>query len=103
MSFTASYPTQAISATAASSSISVPVGTTLRVANTSTTLWVHVVLGVGSATAALPAVGTPAAGVTILPNSSILLEQPQGTNTLAAIASGAGPTLVFVTPGDEQA
>lgn len=99
MSFAASQPTQVLSAIATTVGVSVPVCPSYRIVNTSTTLIVHVLMGVGTVSAVMPIVGTPSAGVTLAPNSSIILEAPQGTNYVAAIASGAGPTLVYITPG----
>lgn len=86
-----------VSATASSVSAAIvmPAGANaLHIANTSTTLYVTVTTGQGSATAVL---GT-GAGITIPPMDELTIEANPRTDTVAAIGSGAGPTPVVFTP-----
>lgn len=104
MAFGRNFPTVCISTTGTSKSVAVPVGASqCRVTNTSTTLIVHVAFGIAAATAVI-ATPDSATGVdaTILgPNSSAIIDVPKNTAFVAAIASGAGPTLVYFELGAE--
>ncbi len=103
MSFGASSPTICISTTATSKSLALPICAQARIVNTSTTLIAYVQFGVGSATAVIPtADGAGSACYALHPSSSEIVDVPRGADFVAAIASGAGPTLVYITPGFEK-
>lgn len=104
MSFGRQFPTVCISTTAASKSVAVPVGATnCRISNTSTTLIVHAAFGVASATAAIatPDSATGVDASVIGPNTASVVDVPKNAAFVAAIASGAGPTLVYFEFGHE--
>ena len=104
MSFGSYGLTYGISTTASSKSLAVPIsGNACRITNTSSSLIVYATFGVGSATAVIPtADGAGSNCVVLPPNSSVVVDVPQGANYVASIASGAGPTLVYFTPGVER-
>jgi len=104
MSFGATGPTLVISTTATSKSLAWPVGqVSCLVTNPSTTLTVHVTFGIIAATAVIPtADGAGAQVYTVPPATALVIDvTPKGANIVACIASGAGPTLVSLTPGRE--
>ena len=74
-----------------------------KLTNTSTTLYVAFGFGLTSAqavaAAVLPADGT-VGGITVPPASSLIVTIEGNPQFVSAIASGAGPTLCTVTPGN---
>lgn len=90
-----------LDAVAASASVALPGGGgTLEVTNTSATLFVFFVTGVGAQVAAIPATGAVGAGWGVPPLGTRKIKIPPNHDTLAAIGSAAGPSVIFVTRGD---
>lgn len=83
-----------VAATGSSVAGTVAMGTynCLHIANTSATLFVAVRYGVGSQTAVLTT------DLAIPPMSYVVISVPKATTGVAAIGSGAGPTVVMFTP-----
>lgn len=87
--------------TNASKSLALPSGGgTLEVINTSATLVVFFVTGVGAQTAAIPADTAVGQGWGVGPLITKRLRIPPGHDTLAAISTAAGPSTIFVSRGD---
>lgn len=87
--------------TAASKSIALPSGGgTLEVINTSTTLVVFFVTGVGAQVAAIPADTAIGQGWGVGPLITKRIRIPPGHDTLAAISTAAGPSTIFISRGD---
>lgn len=95
------FPTVGISTTASSKSVAIPVGASkCHVTNTSSSLFVYVAFGIGSATAVIPTADNGAAGsmcYVLPPYESMTVDVPKGSNFVASIGSGAGPSLVYFT------
>lgn len=91
-----------VDATAASVGVALPAGTsnTLEIVNTSATLFVFCVTGVGAQTAALITSTQTGPGWAVPPLGTKRIRIPPGHDNFAAIGSGAGPTAVFVCRGD---
>jgi hypothetical protein len=73
------------------------------ITNTSTTLYVCVGFGATAAAAVAAAVlaGDGAmGGITVAPNQTRVVSVPGNPQFVSAIASGAGPTIVTVAPGN---
>lgn len=105
MSFGAGQTTICISTTATSKKLALPITPQCRITNTSSSLIVYVQFGVDDATAVIPTADNAGAGAmcyVLPPNTSEVVDVPRGANNVAAIASGAGPTLVYITPGFEK-
>lgn len=105
MSFGASSTTICISTTGTSKSLALPLCAQAQITNTSSSLIVYVQFGVGSATAVIPTADNAASGsmcYVLPPNSTQIVDVPKNANYVAAIASGAGPTLVYIAPGFEK-
>lgn len=104
MAFGPNGLTTCISTTGTSKSLAMAVGGThVRVTNTSTTLFVYVTFGIDSATAVIPTADGAGSNCIVVPAfESVIIAIPKGVNYCAAIASGAGPTLVYFTPGRED-
>lgn len=96
--------TTGISVTGTSKPIAIAGNATqCRVVNTSTTLSIYFTFGVTSPTVAIPAAdGTGTACNVLPPMGAGVFDLPIGTLFAAAIGSGAGPTLVYFTPGKEM-
>ena len=105
MAFAAMFPTVGISTTGTSKSVVIPVGAPeCHVTNTSSSLWVYIQFGIDSATAVIPTADNGAAGsmcYVLPPYESMTVDVPKNANYVAAIGSGAGPTLVYFTLGGE--
>lgn len=87
--------------TAASKSIALPGGGgTLEVINTSTTLLVYFVAGVGAQTAAIPADTAIGAGWGVPPLGTKRVRINPNADTLAAISTAAGPSTIIINRGD---
>ena len=101
MSFAASGLTYVISTTTSSAVLALPIGQLhALITNPSTTLTVTVGFGPATFTVVIPtADGAGAACYQIPPMGQLIVDIPKGTTFWAAIASGAGPTLVSLTPG----
>jgi len=101
MSFAAAELTYVISTTATSKTLALPVGQShALITNPSLLLTVTVGFAIGSATVVIPtADGAGTACYQIPPMGQLIVDIPKGTTFWAAIASGAGPTLVSLTPG----
>lgn len=90
-----------VDATAASVSVALPAGgPVLEIVNTSATLYVFCIAGIGAQTAAIPASTAAGPGWAVPPLGRTRIRIPQNFDTFAAIGSGAGPTAVFVNRGD---
>jgi hypothetical protein len=90
-----------VDATAASVGVALPSGGgTLEIVNTSATLFVFCVTGVGAQTAALITTGTTGPGWAVPPLGTKRIRIPLTHDNFAAIGSGAGPTAVFISRGD---
>jgi hypothetical protein len=91
-----------VDATAASVGVALPGGGggTLEIVNTSATLFVFCVTGVGAQTAALITTGQTGPGWAVPPLGTKRIRIPINHDNFAAIGSGAGPTAVFVSRGD---
>jgi hypothetical protein len=90
-----------VDATASSVSVALPSGgNVLEIVNTSATLYVYCVTGVGAQTAVIPASGAIGAGWALAPLETKRIRISPNHDTFAAIGSGAGPTSVFVSRGD---
>jgi len=103
MAFGATGVTTVISTTATSKPLALPVlAPQALISNPSTTLTVHVAFTVGTGTVAIPtADGAGATCYTVPPMSTLIVDIPRACTFWACIASGAGPTLVSLTPGKE--
>lgn len=104
MSFGATGPTLVISTTGTSKPLGWPVGQVhCLVTNPSTTLTVHVTFGITTAVAVIPTADGAGAQVYSVPPATAMVVDvtPIGANSVACIGSGAGPTLVSLTPGRE--
>lgn len=87
--------------TAASKSLALPSGGgTLEVVNTSASLLVFFVTGVGAQVAAIPADTALGAGWGVPPLGTKRIRVPPNHDTLAAISTAAGPSTIFVNRGD---
>jgi hypothetical protein len=75
-------------------------GNTLEIVNTSATLFVFCVTGVGAQTAVLITTGQTGAGWAVPPLGTKRIRINPAHDNVAAIGSGAGPTAVFITRGD---
>ena len=104
MSFGQQGLTYALSVGASSGGVAHPVVSAqkCRIVNTNTTLHVGVTFGVTSATAVLPAAGSPANAIIVPANSTVIVDVPVGSNYVAMIGSAAGPSLVFFSFGGEN-
>jgi len=90
-----------VDATAASVGGGLPSGgSTIEIVNTSTTLFVVCVTGVGAQTAAIPASTAIGAGWAVPPLGTKRVKIPLDHDSFAAIGSAAGPTSVFVSRGE---
>lgn len=92
-----------VDATAASVGVAIPGGgggNVLEIVNTSATLFVFCVTGVGAQTAVLITTGQTGPGWAVAPLGTKRIRIPPGHDNFAAIGSGAGPTAVFITRGD---
>lgn len=90
-----------VDATAASVGVALPGGgNTLEIVNTSATLFVFCVTGVGAQTAVLITTGQTGPGWAVAPLGTKRIRIPPGHDNFAAIGSAAGPTAVFITRGD---
>lgn len=91
-----------VDATAASVGVALPGGGggTLEIVNTSATLFVFCVTGVGAQTAALITSTNTGPGWAVPPLGTKRIRIPPSHDNFAAIGSGAGPTAVFITRGD---
>ena len=90
-----------VDATAASVGVALPGGgQTLEIVNTSATLFVFCVTGVGAQTATLITSTNKGPGWAVPPLGTKRIRIPAGHDNFAAIGSGAGPTAVFVCQGD---
>lgn len=90
-----------VDATAASVSVALPSGGgTLEIVNTSATLFVFCIAGVGAQTAALITSTQTGPGWAVPPLGTKRIRISPLFDTFAAIGSGAGPTAVFVNRGD---
>lgn len=91
-----------VDATAASVGVALPGGGggTLEIVNTSATLFVFCVTGVGAQTAVLITSTQTGPGWAVPPLGTKRIRIPPGHDNFAAIGSGAGPTAVFITRGD---
>lgn len=90
-----------VDATAASVGGALPSGGgTIEIVNTSATLFVFCVTGVGAQVAAMPASTAIGPGWAVPPLGSKRIRIPLDHDNFAAIGSGAGPTSVFVSRGD---
>lgn len=74
-------------------------GAACRIYNAGTVA-VQIVFGVGAQTAALSVPGTPAPGYIIAPGAVEIVSIPANADSFAAIGTGAGPSVVYVTRGD---
>jgi len=74
-------------------------GPQIEIVNTSTTLMVFVEFGTNP-TATIPAAAGANGSLPILPNSRRILTVLGRPAKIALIASGAGPTLVYITQGN---
>lgn len=87
--------------TAASKSVALPSGGgTVEVINTSATLAVYCVVGVGAQVAAIPADTTVGIGFGVAPLGTKRVRMNPLADTLAAIGTGAGPSTILVQRGD---
>ncbi len=97
MSFGRMFPTVAISVTAASKNIAIPVGAAAcRITNTSTPVSVYVQFAPAAPPVAIPP-ADPATGTAVtcvLPNSAAVVDVPMGAAFVGAIGSAAGPSIV---------
>jgi hypothetical protein len=90
-----------VDATAASVGVALPSGGgTLEIVNTSATLFVFCVTGVGAQTASLITSTNTGPGWAVPPMGTKRIRIPPNHDNFAAIGSGAGPTAVFVSRGD---
>lgn len=90
-----------VDATAASVPVALPGGGgTLEIVNTSATLFVFCVTGVGAQTAVLITTGNTGLGWVVPPMGTKRVRIPPNHDSFAAIGSGAGPTAVFINRGD---
>ena len=91
--------TAALTVGTASTNVQIPSGGAhLLLTNVGSNV-VYVSLGTDNTVAAvIPATGTPASGIPVLPNSKLMLYAGTGT-WIAAISAATGNTL-FVTPGN---
>lgn len=92
-----------VDATAASVGVAIPGGgggNVLEIVNTSATLFIFCKTGVGAQTAVLITTGQTGPGWSVPPLGTKRIRIPPGDDNFAAIASGAGPTAVFITRGD---
>lgn len=92
-----------VDATAASVGVAIPGGgggNVLEIVNTSATLFVFCVTGVGAQTAVLITSTQTGPGWAVAPLGTKRIRIPSGHDSFAAIGSGAGPTAVFITRGD---
>lgn len=89
-------------ATAASVGVAIPSGTgnTLEIVNTSATLFVFCVTGIGAQTSVLITSTNTGPGWVVPPLGTKRIRIPPGHDSFAAIGSGAGPTAVFICKGD---
>lgn len=90
-------------ATAASVGVTIPGGgggNVLEIVNTSATLFVFCVTGIGAQTAVLITSTNTGPGWAVPPLGRKLIRIPPGHTHFAAIGSGAGPTAVFINRGD---
>jgi len=103
MSFMAQSPTICISTTGTSKSLALAGCVKARLVNTSNSIILYFQFGAGSATAVIPTAdnATGTACVVVPPLQDVVVDVPQGTTHVACIASAAGPTLAYVTPGAE--
>lgn len=74
-------------------------GIAVRIYN-SGSVAVQVVFGTGAQTAALSIPGTPAPGYIIAAGSVEVVCIPATADSFAAIGTGAGPSVIYVTRGD---
>ena len=87
--------------TAASQNMLLPSGGgTLEVENTSATLNLFFVTGVGAQTAVLPASLAIGAGWGVAPLGRRRIRIPPNHDNIAIIGSGAGPSTAWITRGD---
>lgn len=92
-----------VDATAASVGVAIPGGgggNVLEIVNTSATLFIFCKTGVGAQTAVLITTGNTGPGWAVPPLGTKRVRIPSNDDNFAAIASGAGPTAVFITRGD---
>lgn len=101
-SFRPGLSTGRVDATAASVGCSIPGGTgnTLEIVNTSATLFVYCVTGVGAQTAVIPASTAIGVGWIVPPLATKRIRIPMTHDSFAAIGSAAGPTSVFINRGE---
>lgn len=92
-----------VDATAASVGVALPGGgggNVLEIVNTSATLFIFCVTGVGPQTASLIISTNTGPGWAVPPLGTKRIRIPVGHTHFAAIGSAAGPTAVFITVGD---
>lgn len=105
MSYGATSTTICISTTGTSKSLALPICAQCEITNTSSSLIVYVQFGIDAATAVIPTADNAGAGAmcyVLPPNASKVVDVPKNANYVASIASSAGPTLVYITPGFEK-
>lgn len=91
--------TAALTVGTASSNMAIPSGGAHLLLTNNGSNVIYVALGTdNTVTAAIPAPGTPAKGIPLLPNSQLMIYAGTGTY-IAAISSATGNTLL-VTPGN---
>lgn len=61
---------------------------------------VQIVFGIGAQTAVLSVPGTPQPGYVIAPGAVEVVGIPANADSFAAIGTGAGPSVIYVTRGD---
>lgn len=92
-----------VDATGSSVGVAIPGGgggNVLEIVNTSATLFIFCVTGVGAQVAALITSTNTGPGWAVPPMGTKRIRIPPGHANFAAIASGAGPTAVFISRGD---